>query len=347
MQRLFGLAILLLLFGLTRAEWTFAMAIDDFERDTSILRLVVQEGDTYPISVQGFTAASEVLGGERDLILVAENGRPGNIMSTQVDDGKWISSSSSQASGYSTLQYDGQEGSNSINHDGLDCADLTVGGTASGFLINAQATFATDFKFTVFGYGNQANATVKKSVDTNLPTYYYIPFDTFNGEVINWECVGAISVTATVQAYSQFIVDTLFVGTYTPDPPSVTPSVSLRPSASRSTSATPSRTILGSPEGPSASASPTPTNTVAPHGECTTMDECPTVNSCTAVSCVDHTCQYSALSSANGCCYEPSDCRRIDCKQATCVQNTCTYISIACIDSNSVSPAEVGKDSTF
>jgi len=268
-----------------------------------------------------------------DLIIRTEAGPPSSLMSSEVNIvsdknfGAWISSSTGQASGFSSLQYDGLEGT-----------DLTVGGKADGFLIQAQATFATDFKFTVFGEGNSI-ATAAKQIVTNNQTYYYLSFGEFNGET-DFSCAGAIEITATIQPFSRFVVNTLTLGTYTPDSPSLSPSVSAPPSKSP----TPSRVASEYIEGPTtATSTPTPLPSVA--HQCLNDDDCAYLESgCVVASCENFSC-VTSVKGVNGCCNEVSDCEHHDCERATCNEySLCSYVPIACIESYSKSPAEDTKN---
>jgi len=317
------LLLVALLFTNVHCGFEVYMTIDDFESATSPLAVIIPPGSSVTQSFTNSTSThiNNVLGGERDLIVTVEGGDVGNFMSASVQNGKWQSNSPQHASGFSTLQYDGIEGSTSISHTGLDCLDITGNGLADGFLLQAQATTPTDFKFYVYGYSG-GEASVRQQVTTNEQTYYYIPFDTFNGEV-DFTCVGAIQLTATIQSYSQFLVDTFVIGTYNPDQPSPSPSQSVLP--------------------PGISHSNTPTTTKRPNSNspspskmganvCMSSNDCRSSDICVSYDCIDGVCVSYENDS---CCRSVNDCPQIECEMAQCNNGVCQYMPIGCIDSHS------------
>jgi len=349
MRPLFSFVIcLFLLFACANSEFSTYMPIDDFEQPTNVLRVAIPASGELPVTNTVSTQHNDILGGERDLSVVAEGGTPATIITAEVSNGAWISSSPGAASGFSSLQYDGTDRSNSIDHGGLSCIDITGNGVADGFLIQAQATFATDFKFTVYGY-NGGVATIGEQVTTNEQTYYYIPFNTFHGDV-DFTCVGAIEVTAAIPANSHFVVNTLVLGTYIPDAPSSTetPSNTPRPSASPTpvASALPTPSNSNSPKLPSVTASPAPEPSPSASPivyECEYDLDCidpyeDDMNPCIELLCVKNEC-IEQPSNDSGCCTVDSDCPEIEtfapgCSEAHCVNFTCEYSEVTeCPDS--------------
>jgi len=290
-----------------------------------------------------------------------------------VNAGRWSSASPGQAAGFSSLQYDGTEGT--TNYHGLECFDLTVGRQATGFGIRAMAATATDFKFFVYGMSGGA-ASLGEQVNGNEENDYFISFSSFHGASdVDFSCVGAIVVTATIPAYGDFSVDAFYLGTYTEDP-STTPTHT--PSNTPTPSRTPSRTPLISEYMAGPTQSPTPSRSMAAivhecevdtdcaqispcidvycdtksykcvsrtkqdEGCCASSYDCPT-NECQQADCQQSQCIFKAKHSS-GCCSKATDCSADPCQEASCVDNMCSYVAVACIDSNSIRSSDTSDN---
>ena len=369
-MRIYLIALcIVLLYSLSPVQAGFnpVHSIDDFEVETQPLS-VLNPNTGRSATTRSSTAVDSVPGGLRELVLTTESGPAGSVLSTEVQSGQWSSASPRQAAGFSSLQYDGTEGS--TDYTGLQCFDLTIGGRARGFGIRAMASSATDFKFFVYGMTGGA-ASLGEQVNGDEENDYYIPFSSFHGASdVDFTCVGAIVVTATIPAYSDFSVDAFYLGTYTEDP-SVTPSRT--PSGTPSPSRTPSRSPLISQymEGPTQS--PTPSRVAVVNHQCESDDQCVqtspcidvycdtktykcvsrtkqeegccsssydcTTNQCQQADCQQSQCVFTAKPTS-GCCSKASDCNPGSCQEASCVDNQCSYVAIACIDSNSIKSSD-------
>jgi len=301
-------------------DFTTYLVIDDFEVASSGHVVVVStEQSPFPKSANISQSISEdhVLGGERDLRITGETGDTGLEIETFVANGSWQSSTASRVVGYATLNYNGEDSWN-LHGNGLDCVDLTVGGSADGFLFQAQSTTETVIKFNIFGR-DRNQVFFSQTVSHNYETYYYLPFNTFVGDPVDFTCINAIQLTATIQTYSQFIVDILVVGKYIPPP------ISESPSPTRSPTKTP--LISAYMEGPTLSRTPTPTRNPAIDYECNNSNDCLYLsNECTVSYCIQHICLTEPYIGSSECCSEPSDCSRdIYGNSPLCVDNYCQF----------------------
>jgi len=313
-----------------QGEYEVVRVLDDFEVETDPLILVVPPQAAFPIRGGSSIQNENIIGGERDLYLVVEQGVANSLMTAQVADGNWESNAPSSCSGFSSIIYNGVDGGltqgNNIPLSGLDCIDLTEGGAADSFIIEARSSTTTDFKFLVYNAeGSESALRIQVEPSTDfLP--YYIPFSQFQGSV-DFTCVGAVQITPTVKQNSQFYVSILLVGRATVVQPSHSPT------------RTPTRTP--SSIAPFASSTPTPSS--QPNYECLSDLDCED-QYCTVGVCDErtHTCG-SVLKHDSSCCAHASDCPYRECYNAFCSGNVCGYTSINCWDNSPSNESKGGS----
>jgi uncharacterized repeat protein (TIGR01451 family) len=173
--------------------------IDSFSTNQSALTL------TYPPA--GTTASSSVsgagiLGGERDLSINLTGGViAGNTMSATVSSGFYSYSQDATIAGTGTIQWDGADGSATLNPTGLGGVDLTMGGTQDAILIG---TFFDDLPVNLVievftDAGNASTATVALPGLIFSSTNFAFPYSSFTttlGAGADFTNVGAIVLSA-------------------------------------------------------------------------------------------------------------------------------------------------------
>ena len=125
-------------------------AIDSFGVSTSPPVVILLESTAPPtVTATSFDSGSSIIGGERDIILTAEEGREGLVFSAGASSGSFNVATAPNARGSVVIQYDGQDGSANLDSNlGLRGRDLTQG-SAIGFCIQARADIETQFEITV------------------------------------------------------------------------------------------------------------------------------------------------------------------------------------------------------
>jgi len=207
--------------------------IDPFTPDTATIVLIIGQDGPLPQTKEQFTQSTTILGGERDLSLTAESGTSNLPLTAGVSAGSWAVSTPNEASGFSRMQYDGVDGSTSLQENGLGGLDMLArGGDAFRLLI--QSDIDTEYTITVHSNGgSQSDFSIIIPGD-DTTNEYIILFSEFSGNA-DFSSIGALEIL--IEAFDN--VDTFveifeFVGF----PPSITPtpSVPLVPSPSASPS---------------------------------------------------------------------------------------------------------------
>jgi len=109
------------------------LEIDPFTAITD--SLILLSSPPYPQMVQTSTSASSILGGERDILLQFNTGSDNRVAVTGVSGNSWSVSFPIGGTGVAMLQYDGVDGSTTLNPVGLGGIDLTQNGGTSFHLL--------------------------------------------------------------------------------------------------------------------------------------------------------------------------------------------------------------------
>jgi len=209
----FALAAALLLSCSSAAH--AVIVVDSFQTNQSSLTLTFPPAGT---SASSSASGAGILGGERDVQVSLTSGViAGNTVSTTVSSGFFSYSQDATISGRSEIQWDGADGSATLNPTGLGGIDLTDGGILSQFLLTVLFDdLPADGQIAV--YSNAANFSV---LNFNLPglifstTSFEFDFSDFTigaGTGADFTDVGAIvlsigsSVTAPDVVIDSFTV---------------------------------------------------------------------------------------------------------------------------------------------
>ena len=116
------IVLLFVFIGLSLAQREDKIIIDEFVNSTSPMILIIQSGGV--VTASQYNVDSSVLGGERDQILQA-SGPFGSVAVSQILGGTtWSIGAPRNCDGFGMLQYDGTDGSASVDVDGLGGIDF-------------------------------------------------------------------------------------------------------------------------------------------------------------------------------------------------------------------------------
>merc|ERR1712032_524343 len=195
-----------------QAGFQDTLIIDDFTTVTPQIIIQTEANSQYPIVQTRSTTASDILGGERDLRLTVLSGSDNLVLSSGVSNGLFQCATPAGARGRSTLQFDGVDGSISLNPSGLGGLNFRNNG-GNSFRVSVTSDLATRVDFLVYSGSTSAVCV----------------FDLTN--------VGAIEIVAQMEPNVDVQVPLFSV--YGPIP--VTPTPSRTPTPVPSNSVTPSR----------------------------------------------------------------------------------------------------------
>jgi uncharacterized repeat protein (TIGR01451 family) len=174
------------------------ITIDDFSTNQASLALTFPPaGTTASSSVSG----SGILGGERDLQVNLTSGViAGNTLSGVVSSGFLSYSQDATIAGSGTVQWDGTDGSPTLNPTGLGGIDLTAGGTQDAFVLR---TIFDDLPVSVTievftGAGNASSLTLALPGLIFSDADFVVPYSSFTtslGSGATFSNVGAIRMT--------------------------------------------------------------------------------------------------------------------------------------------------------
>jgi hypothetical protein len=118
-------------------------------------------------------SGADILGGERDLLIdqIAQDGPtdPSILSSIGVAVSRLAFSNDTGAMGVGEVQWDGADGSGTLDATGLGGFDLTAGGTLNAFLIETISSDA-NWNFEVIAYTDATNWTRVSFAATEVPT---------------------------------------------------------------------------------------------------------------------------------------------------------------------------------
>jgi len=219
------LLLLCLVLGALAQSRTQISVIDDYSAVSAPLVIVITPTTVLPETLASFTLDNGILGGERDLILTAQNGTIGKILSVGVNEDTWSVSSPPQASGIAVCQYDGVDNSTNINVKGLGGVDLTTSSVDS-FLLSITSDVTTTYTIDVTDLvGGSSTQDIQIPGDPDVLNDYYVTFVTFHGNA-DFTNVGSIVITIHAFDNVDTSVDIFALAAPTTTPVSVTPTPS-------------------------------------------------------------------------------------------------------------------------
>lgn len=195
----FAVAVLFLGLLLAPIAGRAQIVVDNFTTNQASLALTFPPAGT---TASSSASGAEILGGERDVQVNLTSGViAGNQMSAVVSSGFYSYSQDATIAGTGVVQWDGTDGSPTLNPTGLGGIDLTAGGTQDAFILSVQfddlpvslvLQVSTDA-------GNASTFTLAAPGLIFSTTNFVIPFASFTpslGAGANFSNVGAVSLTA-------------------------------------------------------------------------------------------------------------------------------------------------------
>jgi hypothetical protein len=193
-----ALSLAVVEFFFTSAPVHADTVIDDFSTNQSALTLTYPPAGT---SASSSASGAGIIGGERDLQINLTAGViAGNTMSATVSSGFFSYSQDATIAGNGTLQWDGTDGSPTLNATGLGGIDLSAGGSQDAIRMNL---FFDDLptNVTLTLYTDAGNASATSFTTPGLlfsATNFDIPLSSFTttlGNGADVSNIGAITMS--------------------------------------------------------------------------------------------------------------------------------------------------------
>merc|ERR1712063_237211 len=175
-----------------------------------------------------------VVGGERDMQLTIVTGGNLQITTSSISGNTWNVANAKANVGSAFLQYDGVDGSATLNTDGLGGVDITAN-NGLRFRLLLESDLATLYTITVADVEGRTSESVIDVAGDDTTQEYVIDFDDFQGNA-DFTNVGAVEIEVELFTQTDAILSLFAV--VGPNVPS--PSNSPAPSSSLSNTPTPS-----------------------------------------------------------------------------------------------------------
>lgn len=185
------IVLLFVFIALALAQREDKIIIDEFVNSTSPMVLIIQSGGV--VTVSQSNVDSSVLGGERNQILQA-SGPVGSLAVSQIIGGisTWSIGAPLNCEGFGMLQYDGTDGSASVDVDGLGGIDL-LADDADAFTFSIGTDLDTSVNIIVYSTSGASSEISVAITGGNPMTEIDAYFTDFVGTA-DFEDVGAIEL---------------------------------------------------------------------------------------------------------------------------------------------------------
>jgi len=211
--------------------------IDDFYIQSSV-EILPSYYSYFPISdfeyVTGST--SQIIGGERDLTMIAYTGQPNSGFSTTISFGATNILSPYGGYGKTVIQWDGYDGSMNLNPSGLGSINFAPG-TNSGFQFEYFSEESTNITMNVYSGSNSSFCTYTEYNTVSyayIDTIYYFQNFASVGSGCSFNNVGAIELIINLPSETEITIGGISLYSDQPNSsPSQTPSSSPTPSRSK------------------------------------------------------------------------------------------------------------------
>ena len=192
-------------FACAQSRYADLDILDDYLVVTEPLLITIPQNPVFPIIQRGYAYSSEIFGGERDLELTVTFGDPLAVVSASIESGDFSCSTPQEATGLAVLQYDGQDGTTTLNPSGLynepgALTDLTRG-DAFAFHLDIESDLNTIIILRVYSgsLSDYCQFDIPVPGDDTLHPYYlaYEESQTI-GSGCDFSSVGAIEIRVSV-----------------------------------------------------------------------------------------------------------------------------------------------------
>lgn len=190
MKQLYFVFLFVFLLKLSLANLQTTLIIDAWEENGNI-QLIKLDRDAPPKEyIVDIIPSNFAVGGERDLILIAEEGLSGSVVSAIMFDNILNLAAPTSLSGTLLIQYDGVDHSMKLNSEGLNNLNLKSGG-GDRIRIRAECDIGAWITIKIHS-GDQSSISSVKIDPHELKDYFFF-FSDFKGNV-DFTRVGAIEL---------------------------------------------------------------------------------------------------------------------------------------------------------
>ena len=212
--------ILFVVFSLCIGEFTITRKIDSWEESSEVNYLALERSAPPADTMEFSHQTNNAIGGERDIELIIEEGAIGSVESVIIQQNRLILATGQQMSGKLTVQYDGIDGSNSLNENGLGGIDLTKDG-GDRFRIKANCDITGTIILNIYSGSKKSTASVEIKPQ-EVSKDYFIPFSKFVGNV-KFNSVGAIELVIPYEENLDIQIEDFDILRTSPNNPFVKP----------------------------------------------------------------------------------------------------------------------------
>jgi len=198
-SKFFLFTLILLVVGTFGQIFEDKTIIDPFSVNTETFLITTPDSDSFnPITESRSTTTQTVIGGERDIQLTALSGA-NRVFSTSVTSDEWNVNTPTNANGFAFLQYDGLDGTTSLDENGLGGANF-LSNSGFGFRIELTVDIDTILSILIYSGGDECSLDIDIDGEPEVLQEFFVEFDDFSGNC-NFGSVGALEVL--VEAFDQ------------------------------------------------------------------------------------------------------------------------------------------------
>jgi len=236
--------VLLVIAAFTSAQqFQDVFFVDDFEVETPTIIIIIPNNPSFPIVETAFTQDASILGGERDLQLTTLSGNSNLILTAGVASGSYTCSTPNEARGNSLLQYDGIDGTMTLNPSGLGSVNFEQEDAfAIRTEIESDLVTTIDFRAYESGSSSPCTRTVQVPGD-DTQNEYILDYTSFSGNC-DFSNIGAFEIFVNMADNVDVLITLLSIYGPVPITPSPTRTPTPAPSATRTPTPTPSDTCV-------------------------------------------------------------------------------------------------------
>ena len=178
-------------FSVCFGELSITSVIDSWEVSGEVNYLALEKAAP-PAETKEFSQrTNNAIGGERDIQLVIEEGNYGTVESVAIHQNSLVLATGQNMFGKLVIQYDGVDGAQSLNNNGLNGIDLTKDG-GDRFRLHTRCDVGGTIIINVYSGNSKSTGSVEIKPMSESKDYF-IPFSKFVGNA-NFASVGALEL---------------------------------------------------------------------------------------------------------------------------------------------------------
>jgi len=189
--------------------YTDIEVVDSFSDSLNTLTVVAQSAQK---NVIGVTNSSNIIGGQRDVLLTAQSGLEGTVFVAGVNSGLFFSSAPYSGYGTASIKYDGNNTSTYVNEFGLEGIDFTCGGLCNAMRIETQGIYVEVYVsvFTFNQNSGDQNCVYNLGVPPTSMGSLFVQYNSY----CDWTSVGAIELSFNLQGAGNIEVNEITLCNY-------------------------------------------------------------------------------------------------------------------------------------